>query len=54
MKSSLQNKQDLAASTLNIDHFHTIVQLKEKFREYNIPPCIPFVDYEKEFDSKQY
>ena len=32
------------------DHIHTINQLKEKCREYNIPLCIAFVDYEKDFD----
>ena len=30
-----------------------INQLKEKCREYNIPPCVAFVDYEKAFDSVQ-
>ena len=28
-------------------------QLKEKCREYNIPLCVAFVDYEKAFDSVQ-
>ena len=28
-------------------------QLKEKCREYNIPLCVVFVDYEKVFDSVQ-
>ena len=42
------------------DHIHAINQqlLKEKCREYNIPLCVAFVDYEKAFDSvyklKQY
>ena len=31
-------------------HIHAINQLKEKFREYNIPLCVAFVDYEKAFD----
>ena len=35
------------------DHIHTINQLKEKCREYNIPLCVAFVDYEKAFDSVQ-
>ena len=35
------------------DHTHAINQLKEKCREYNIPPCVSFVDYEKAFDSVQ-
>ena len=26
------------------DHIHVVNQLKEKFREYNIPLCIAFVD----------
>ena len=33
------------------DHIHAINQLKEKCREYNIPMCVAFVDYEKAFDS---
>ena len=33
------------------DHIHAINQLKEKCREYNIPLCVAFVDYEKAFDS---
>ena len=35
------------------DHIHTINQLKEKCREYNIPLCVAFVDYDKSFDSVQ-
>ena len=35
------------------DHIHAIDQLKEKCREYNIPLCVAFVDYEKAFDSVQ-
>ena len=35
------------------DHIHAINQLKEKCREYNIPLCVSFVDYEKAFDSVQ-
>ena len=35
------------------DHIHAINQLKEKCREYNIPLCVAFVDYEKVFDSVQ-
>lgn len=35
------------------DHIHVINQLKEKCREYNIPICVAFVDYEKAFDSVQ-
>ena len=33
------------------DHMHAIHQLKEKCREYNMPLCVAFVDYEKAFDS---
>ena len=36
------------------DHIHAINQLKEKCREYNIPLCVAFVDYEKAFDSVQF
>ena len=35
------------------DHIHAVNQLKEKCREYNIPLCIAFVNYEKAFDSVQ-
>ena len=35
------------------DHMHAINQLKENCCEYNIPLCVPFVDYEKTFDSVQ-
>ena len=35
------------------DHIHTINQLKEKCREYNIPLCVAFVYYENAFDSVQ-
>ena len=35
------------------DHIHAINQLKEKCREYNIPLCVSFVDYEKAFNSVQ-
>ena len=35
------------------DHIHAINQLKEKCRQYNIPLCVAFVDYEKAFDSVQ-
>ena len=35
------------------EHIHAINQLKEKCREYNIPLCVAFVDYENAFDSVQ-
>ena len=35
------------------DHIHAINQLKKKCREYNIPLCVAFVDYEKAFDYVQ-
>ena len=35
------------------DHINAINQLKEKCREYNIPLCVAFVDYEKAFDPVQ-
>ena len=36
------------------DHIHAINQLEEKCREYNIPLCVAFVDYEKAFEPMQY
>ena len=33
------------------DHIPVVNQLKEKWREYNIPLCIAFVDYEKAFST---
>ena len=33
------------------DQIHAINQLKGKCREYNIPLCVAFVDYEKAVDS---
>ena len=55
MKINLENKQDLGASTpRQITYMiHAINQLKEKCREYNIPLCVAFVDYEKAFNSIQ-
>ena len=35
------------------DHIHATKKLKEKGREYNIPLCVAFVDYEKAFHSVQ-
>ena len=35
------------------DDMHALNQLKEKCREYDIPLCVVFVDYEKTFDSLQ-
>ena len=32
-------------------HIHAIHQINEKCREYNIPLCVAFVDYEKVFDT---
>ena len=34
-----------------IDHIHTLKQLMEKCREYQIPLFIDFIDYKKAFDS---
>ena len=44
MKINLENKQDLRQITY---------MPKEKCREYNIPLCVAFLDYEKAFDSVQ-
>ena len=52
MKINIENKQDLRANDRS-HSLHDIKQLKEKCREYNIPMCVAFVDYEKAFDSVQ-
>ncbi|CAF4832363.1 unnamed protein product [Pieris macdunnoughi] len=39
------------SSFSTIDHIHTIEQLLEKFKEFNYPLYIGFVDYLKAFDS---
>ena len=43
----------LAVVVLYDRSHNAINQLKEKCREYNIPLCVAFVDYEKAFDSVQ-
>ena len=53
MKINLWNKQDLGSSTQRQITYMPINQNKEKCREYNIPLCVVFVDYEKVFDSVQ-
>ena len=35
------------------NHIYALNPLKEKYREYNIPLCVAFVDYEKA-KPKQY
>uniref|UniRef100_K7F154 Reverse transcriptase domain-containing protein n=1 Tax=Pelodiscus sinensis TaxID=13735 RepID=K7F154_PELSI len=37
-----------------IDHIFTLSQLLERAREYKLPLCIAFVDYEKAFDSAEF
>ena len=34
-----------------MDHIFTLTQLLERAREYRLPMCVAFVDYEKAFDS---
>lgn len=34
-----------------MDHLHAVNQVIEKTREYQIPLCLAFIDYEKAFDS---
>ena len=36
------------------DHIHVVSQLQEKVKEYKIPLCFAFVDYEKAFDSIEF
>ena len=50
MKINLESKQDLGESSTT-DHINAINQLKEKCREYNMPLCVAFVDYEEAFDK---
>ena len=33
------------------DHLQALNQIMEKSNEYNLPPCIGFIDYEKAFDK---
>ncbi len=45
---SSQNKR-VSAFFSTIDHWQTVTQLIiEKFREYQLPLCLAFVDYEKQ------
>ena len=37
-----------------MDYIHAVAQVLEKTTEYNIPPYMAFVDYEKAFDSIQH
>ena len=34
-----------------MDHIFTLTQLLERAREYRLPLCVAFIDYEKAFDS---
>ena len=49
MKINLENKHEWGASTLR----HITYMPPEKCREYSIPLCVAFVDYEKALDSVQ-
>ena len=49
MKINQKKRLDLGVSTSMI----IINQFKEKCREYNMPLCVAFVDYEMEFYSVQ-
>ena len=48
-----QPREQAGSRYSTTDHIHVVNQLKEQCREYNIPFCIAFVDYEKTFDSVQ-
>ena len=52
MKINLENRPDLGASILR-QITYMPYQLKEKCREYNVPLCVAFVDYETSFNSVQ-
>ena len=53
MKNQPREQAGFRSKYSTTDHIHAINQLKEKCREYNIPLCVAFVDYEKAFDSVQ-
>ena len=50
-ENQLREQAGFRSKYSTTDHIHAINQLKEKCREYNIPLCVAFVDYEKAFDS---
>ena len=50
-ESQPREQAGLSSGYSTTDHIHIVNQLKEKCREYNIPLCIAFVDYEKAFNS---
>ena len=52
-ENQLREQAGFRGKCSTTDHIQAINQLNEKCREYNIPPCVAFVDYEKAFDSVQ-
>ena len=48
-----REQAELRSKYSTADHLHAINQHIETCREYNIPLCVAFVDYEKAFDSVQ-
>ena len=48
-----REQAEFRSKYLTTDHIHAINQLKENCRDYTIPLCVAFVDYEKAFDSVQ-
>ncbi len=37
-----------------VDHLHTVIQIIEKSKEYQLEIVLPLVDYNKAFDSLEY
>ena len=50
-EKQLREQDEFRSGYSTTGHTHVVNQQKEMCREYNIPLCIAFVDYEKAFDS---
>ena len=47
MKNQPREQAGFRSKYSTTDHIPAINQLKEKYREYNIPRCVAFVDYDR-------